>query len=140
MKREEAEKFVLSNAEWINVHLQRRIEKNKFEYVGEEKEEELRELAKIIIPRKVAEFADIMGVTPSSVKITGAKTRFGSCSGKNTICFSWRVMLYPEKAINYVVVHELSHILHHDHSKKFWATVEKYMPDYKEAEKLLKGR
>jgi predicted metal-dependent hydrolase len=140
MKREEAEKFVLSNAEWINVHLQRRIEKNKFEYVGEEKEEELRELAKIIIPRKVAEFADIMGVTPSSIKITGAKTRFGSCSGKNTICFSWRVMLYPEKAINYVVVHELSHILHHDHSKKFWETVEKYMPDYKEAEKLLKGR
>ena len=47
-------------------------------------------------------------------------------------------MMYPEKAIDYVVIHELSHILHHNHGKDFWKTVEEFMPDYKEAEKMLK--
>jgi predicted metal-dependent hydrolase len=48
-------------------------------------------------------------------------------------------MQYPEDAIDYVVVHELAHIKHHNHSKQFWSLVEKYMPDYKERKKLLKG-
>ncbi|MBQ8448186.1 MAG: M48 family metallopeptidase [Clostridia bacterium] len=140
MKREAIDAFVNKHASWIEEHLRRREEKNERESVGEERENELRALAKIIIPQKVEKFAGIMNVRPISVKITGAKTRFGSCSGKNGLCFSWRVMLYPEKAIDYVVVHELSHIIHHDHSKDFWKTVEKYMPDYKEAEKILKGK
>ncbi len=140
MSKEAIDAFVREHAEWIEKHLAMREEKNTREYADEEREAYLRALAKNIIPEKVAEFASIMKVSPTSVKITGAKTRFGSCSGKNGLCFSWRVMCYPEKAIDYVVVHELAHILHHDHSKRFWKTVEKYMPDYKEAEKILKGR
>ena len=140
MKKEDIDKFVERHAEWVREHLKRRLEKNKLEVVSEEKEAELRARAKVIIPEKVEFFSRIMNVSPFSVKITGAKTRFGSCSGKNGLCFSWRVMLYPEKAIDYVVIHELSHIVHHDHSNKFWQTVEKYMPDYKEAEKILKGK
>ena len=130
--------FVAKHAEWLEKKLLRREEKNALEYADEAREAELRALAKVIIPEKVEKFARIMKVSPTSVKITGAKTRFGSCSGKNGLCFSWRVMCYPEKAIDYVVVHELSHIYHHNHSKSFWKTVEKYMPDYKEAEKILK--
>ena len=140
MKREAIEAFVAKHAEWIEKHLERREAKNELEYADGEREAYLRALAKDIIPRKVEEFARIMRVCPTSVKITGAKTRFGSCSGKNALCFSWRVMCYPEKAVDYVVVHELAHILHHDHSERFWKTVEKYMPDYKEAENMLKGR
>lgn len=140
MNKEVIDDFVERHAEWIASHLKKRLEKNERERADERREEELRDMAKIIIPRKVEKFARIMNVSPASVKITGAKTRFGSCSGKNGLCFSWRVMCYPEKAIDYVVVHELSHILHHDHSKSFWATVEKYMPDYKDAEKILKGK
>ena len=100
--------------------------------------QEMIEKARKLIPEKVKFWSKIMGVTPVRITITTAKTRFGSCSGKNAVSFSARLMAYPEKAIDYVVVHELSHIRHHDHSKAFWAEVAKYLPDYKEREKLLK--
>ena len=79
-----------------------------------------------------------MGLTPTGIRITSARTRFGSCSGKNSICFSWRLMLYPPEAIDYVVVHELAHIRHHDHSPAFYALVERYMSDWRDRMKLLK--
>ena len=79
-----------------------------------------------------------MGVTPTRITITRAKTRFGSCSGKNSVSFSCHLMLYPDAAVDYVVVHELTHIRHHDHSAAFWAEVERFMPDYRERKKLLK--
>ena len=98
----------------------------------------LRQRAKEVLPGKVAHYAAIMGVVPTSVKITAARTRFGSCSGKNGICFSLYLMQYPEEAIDYVVVHELAHIRHHDHSSAFYAEVAKVMPDYRARMKLLK--
>ena len=69
---------------------------------------------------------------------TAARTRFGSCSGKNRLSFSLYLMAYPETAIEYVVVHELAHIRHHDHSPSFYALIERYMPDWRERMKLLK--
>lgn len=138
MKREEIDAFVMKNREWLISRMERRERKNARENISDEKKMDLIALAKVIIPQKVKYFAKIMDIEPSGVKITGAVTRWGSCSGKNSLCFSWRLMLYPEKAIDYVVIHELSHILHHNHSREFWYTVEKYMPDYKTAEKLLK--
>ena len=130
--------FVAKHRVWILSHIEKRQKKNEKENVDEQKIKELTELAKELLPERVAHFAAVMGVHPTGVKITGAKTRLGSCSGKNSLCFSWRVMLYPPKAIDYVVVHELSHIIHHDHSKAFWKTVEKYMPDYKDAQAMFK--
>ena len=79
-----------------------------------------------------------MGVKPTSVKITSAEKRFGSCSGKNGLCFSWRLMAYPTKAIEYVVVHEFCHFAHPDHSPAFWAAVAQVLPDYKQRQHLLK--
>ena len=98
----------------------------------------LRQRAGEVLPGKVAHYAAIMGVVPASVKITAARTRFGSCSGKNSLCFSLYLMRYPEAAIDYVVVHELAHIRHHDHSPAFYAEVARVMPDYKERARLLK--
>ena len=137
MPREAIDAFVTKNLAWIESHMKRREAKNQRENVSDKQREELIDAAKIIIPEKVRYFAEIMRVSPTGVKITSARTRFGSCSGKNSLCFSWRVMLYPEKAVDYVVIHELSHIKHHDHSDAFWKTVEKYMPDYKDRKKLL---
>lgn len=139
IKRDAIDAFVLKNKAWIYEHIKKREEKNAREAIDDAKKAELTSLAKLIIPQKVESFAKIIRVKPTSVKITSAKTRFGSCSGKNALCFSYRVMLYPEKAIDYVIVHELCHILHHNHSKEFWNEVEKYMPDYKTAENLLKS-
>jgi predicted metal-dependent hydrolase len=86
----------------------------------------------------VEKYAAIMGVFPEHVSINSAKTRFGSCSSKKRLNFSCRLMTYDERAIDYVVVHELAHLKHLNHSKDFWAFVEKFMPDYKERKKLLK--
>lgn len=99
---------------------------------------EFRALAAAELPRRVEYYSEKMGLYPTSVKITSAATRFGSCSGKNSICFSYRLMLYPPEAVDYVVVHELAHIKEKNHSARFYALVERYMPDYREREKLLK--
>ncbi len=94
--------------------------------------------AKEYLPRRTAHWSAVMGLVPTGLKITSARTRFGSCSGKNSLCFSWRLMQYPREAIDYVVVHELAHIRHHDHSPAFYALIERYMPDWRERIKLLK--
>ena len=134
-----AEEFFERNKEWVETHYE--IQKRKFEtYCKDLNEEELLKKAKEIIPNKVSYYSALMDLKPSGVKITGAKTRFGSCSEKNSLCFSWRLMAYPEEAIDYVVVHELAHIKHHNHGKEFYKLIEKYMPDYKERIKILKGR
>ena len=71
-----------------------------------------------------------IGVEPAGVKITSARTRFGSCSGKNSLCFSLYLMEYPPDAIEAVVVHELAHIRHKNHGPGFYALIRQVMPDY----------
>ena len=90
------------------------------------------------IPERVAHFAALMGLEPRGVKITAARTRFGSCSGKNSFCFSCRLMEYPSVAIDYVVVHELAHIVHKNHGKDFYALVAAYLPDWQSRRTLLR--
>ena len=106
--------------------------------VTPEQEQVLRRMAKQKLPELTARYADRMGVQPAGVRITGAKTRFGSCSGQNRICYSWRLLLYPEEAVEYVVVHELAHIRHKNHGKEFYAAVAAVMPDYRRRAALLK--
>lgn len=131
--------FVTEYRGWIDKKLpeaRRRAEKKR----GiSENEEELRRAAHGIIPPLVERYSKAMGLKPTSVKITSAEKRFGSCSGKNSLCFSWRLMAYPTAAVEYVVVHELAHIKYHNHSPAFYSLIEKYMPDYKERQKLLKN-
>jgi predicted metal-dependent hydrolase len=79
-----------------------------------------------------------MGIKYGRITITSARTRFGSCSSEGNISYSYRLMLYPEEAIDYVVVHELAHRREMNHSPRFYAIVERILPDYKERRKLLK--
>lgn len=135
------EDFVARNADWIEKHLAiqtRRAEAAAARAVTPEQEAQLRRAANDYIPQRVAQLAPLLGVVPAGVKITSAQKRFGSCSGKNRLCFSWRLMLYPAEAIDYVIIHELAHILHHDHSAAFWAAVARVMPDYKKRQALLR--
>ena len=139
--QKEIDRFVERHTDWIVSHLEiqrRRQEKRLARRVSPEQERELRRQAAVVIPERVEHFAQMMGVTPAGVKITGAEKRFGSCSGKNSLCFSWRVMQYPPEAVDYVVVHELAHIRHHNHSRDFWAFVEQTMPDYRDRQRLLR--
>jgi len=95
-------------------------------------------MAKFIIKNSVNEYSKRMNVIPTAVRIMNAKTRWGSCSGKNRINFSWRLVMADDDVIDYVVVHELAHTIEHNHSPRFWAIVNKILPDYKQRQNKLK--
>jgi predicted metal-dependent hydrolase len=98
----------------------------------------LRKKAKEILPGRVAYFSRLTGLTPTGMSITSAKTRFGSCSGKNRVSFSLYLMQYSAGAVDYVVLHELCHIRHKNHGKEFYALIARYMPDYQKYVKELR--
>ena len=97
-----------------------------------------RMLAKRTLTNKVIDFAKKMSVSPTAVRITGAKTRWGSCSSKKSLNFSWRLMMADDDVIDYLVVHELAHITEMNHSPRFWAIVASELPDYRDRENKLK--
>lgn len=137
----DAEKLAEDHMQWIEKHMKiQKDRKQKRKTLTEEDIAALKEKAKREIPLKVARYSKQMGLYPTSVKITSARKRFGSCSGKNGLCFSYLLMQYPEAAVDYVVVHELAHIRHKNHGEAFYALIAAYLPDYKERIRLLKGR
>ena len=98
-----------------------------------------RALARSRVQEAVTRYAPLVGVRPRGVRISGAKTRWGSCSAKGWLNFSYRLMLAPEAAVDYVVVHELTHLVEHNHSSRFWTAVERVLPDRKAREALLRA-
>ncbi len=138
-KESRINEIIKAHSAWIEKHLKKQEEKAKLhpEPTAEE-EARLRNLAREILPAKTEHYAKIMGLKYSRITITGAKTRFGSCSSKGNIAYSFRIMSYPDEAVDYVVVHELSHLVEMNHSKNFYKLVESVLPDYKERAKLLK--
>ena len=98
----------------------------------------LKARAMAVLPPKVAFWSQKMGVTPTGLKITTARKRWGSCSGKNSLCFSCFLMERPEAAIDLVVVHELCHIRVKNHGPAFYALLAQYLPDYRERQQLLR--
>lgn len=92
-----------------------------------------------IISERVERYAGIMGVMYNSVKMSEAKARWGSCSSKDNLNFAWRLIMAPIPIIDYVVVHELSHVTYKNHSPQFWARVKTVLPDYKERQDWLKA-
>ena len=95
-------------------------------------------LAKRDLTAKTLDFAARMGVMPSAVKINGARTRWGSCSVKMSINFSWRLIMADADVVDYVVVHELAHLSEMNHSGRFWAIVAEVLPDYAERRSRLR--
>ena len=91
-----------------------------------------------ILKKRVAYWAEIMHLQYQSVKLTDARTRWGSCSGKNNLNFSWRLLFASGKDIDSVVIHELAHTVFHDHSENFWKIVYAYCPDYDVSRRQLK--
>lgn len=85
----------------------------------------LRCAAKSVIPGRVAELASLYGFTYQSVKIQSSRTRWGSCSARNSINISIFVMQLPPHLIDYVILHELCHTVYHDHSERFWMLMDK---------------
>lgn len=139
LSRKRIDAFVAGHAAWLEEHMarQRRRQANHPEPTDAEREACIRR-AREELPGRVARYEAMMDLHPAGITITGARKRFGSCSGKNRICFSWRLMLYPDAAIDYVVVHELAHIRHKDHSRAFYDCVAQILPDWRERQALLR--
>ena len=133
------EAFVAEHADWIARHLERQQQRAASAPPPPTEEEiaALKAQARAILPQKVAFWSEKMGVTPTGIKITTAKKRYGSCSGKNSLCFSCFLMRCPEEAIDLVVVHELCHIRVRNHGPAFYALLEQYLPDHRERKKQL---
>ena len=133
--KREIDAFVSAHEAWIAKHLAGR------KRVPEPSADELREMAekaKEIIPPKVEYWSRVTGLVPTGITITAARTRYGSCSGKNRLSFSCFLVDYPDAAIDLVVVHELCHIREKNHGAGFYALLSRYLPDHRERKQLLK--
>ena len=90
------------------------------------------------IGKRVRHYCEVMGVTVGYVTVKNQKTRWGSCSAKGNVNFNYQLAFLPDELLDYVVIHELAHRRHMNHSRAFWAEVEKYCPDYLERREQLK--
>ena len=97
-----------------------------------------RETAKDVFKNKTLNEAKKIKVTPKKIIVRSYKRRWGSCSHKKDISYNWKLIMAPEKIIRYVVIHELCHLVHFNHSRDFWKSVEKIIPDYKSSKEWLK--
>ena len=133
-----ANRFVLQHKEKLMISLQKLQNSPAPVLLSPEQIIALKQKAKDLLPQKANYYAKLLKVKPKHIKITSAKTRHGSCSASGGICFSYMLMQYPQEAIDYVVLHEIAHIVHHNHSKQFYHLIAQHMPDYKRRSLLLK--
>jgi hypothetical protein len=94
--------------------------------------------AKILIPRRVMELNEQWGLHFSSIHVRNQKTRWGSCSRRGVLSFNWRLVILPPHVTDYLIVHELAHLVHMSHSSRFWKLVESRDPGFRDAESWLR--
>ncbi len=136
--------FVQEKAAWILKTYEKQSKIQPFSSIEEKSHQTLalekryRDAARDYIPKRVEYYHQFTGGHYEKITIRDQKTRWGSCSSNGTLSFSFRLMLAPPRVLDYVIVHELCHLTHMNHSKEFWNMVENILPDYKEHRKWLK--
>lgn len=134
--RGEIDRFVESKQGWIEKHLFK--QEQDIPKMTEEEFQTLVRRALEVIPQVVARFAPVVGVTYGGITIRNQRTRWGSCSTKGNLNFNCLLLRVPQDVLEYVVVHELCHRKEMNHSPKFWAEVERVLPNYAESKRWLK--
>ena len=145
-EKAEIDDLIRDRREWIeekraeSLAQKRECEKKQeqFPKITPESEREFRRLAKEKIPKRVALFAEQVGVDYGKITIKDTKSRWGSCSYQGNLNFCWRLILAPEEVLDYIVVHELCHRLEMNHSARFWAEVKRVLPEYEKGKEWLK--
>lgn len=149
----DAKELINRKKDWIEDSISKMqdktIEEDEFLLLGEVKKLEdykfknidifYRKEIEKLLPQKVEYFSQIMKLFPTSISYRKNKRTWGSCNYKNGLNFNILLMKFPIEIMDYVIVHELAHIKHKNHSKDFWNLVEVYCPNYKEIEKLFKN-
>ena len=141
MRDAEIARFVSGKEEWIRTHLEevRQIrEQASGQRLTGEEIRALADRARREIPPRVEMFARKAGVSYGRITIRNQKSRWGSCSSRGNLNFNCLLMLAPPGVTDYVIVHELCHRIEMNHSARFWAEVERVMPDYRVPRKWLK--
>ena len=138
MPETQIDAFVNQKADWIQNHLAKITARPAQPRLTMEEIHALADRAMELLPRRVAYFAPMVGVTYNGITIRNQRSRWGSCSGKGNLNFNCLLMLCPPEVIDYVVVHELCHRKEMNHSPRFWAEVERVLPGYRQQEKWLK--
>ena len=153
VSRSRIESLIERKKDWISKHLERKRQvktgaKKELLFLGEanpmafESREKMvawyRKQAREILTQRMEYWSTLSGWQFKSMSINGARTRWGSCGPKNSINFSWRLVMAPMHVVDYVVVHELAHTVVKNHSRKFWEAVAGVMPDYKERRRWLR--
>ena len=127
---------------WIEKHWAKMQEKSaaaeQLEPLTAEEIRALADKALVVIPEKVRRYAGLVGVTYGRITIRNQRTRWGSCSSKGNLNFNCLLMLFPDEVIDYVVVHELCHRKHMNHSAEFYAEVERVLPEYRSCRRWLR--
>ena len=136
MTKRDIQQFVESRQDWIITHLSKIPSVTPLTLQAHKA---LIHSAKQILPVKADHYAGLLGVTYGRITIRSQHTRWGSCSASGNLSFNCLLMLAPDEVQNYVVVHELCHRKELNHSPRFWAEVERILPDYKVRQKWLKN-
>ncbi len=92
-----------------------------------------------VIGARARQYAEATGLKYANFSVTGAKKRWGSCSVKGSLNFSWRLVMAPPEVVDYVIIHELVHLDEHNHSSDFWRKVRGFFPDYSHTRRWLRN-
>ncbi|MBI3048812.1 MAG: M48 family metallopeptidase [Acidobacteria bacterium] len=134
--RREAVAFGLRHLDWISGQRARLVQPA----LGIEERRRFREEAGAVLAARLRELAADHGLPVSRVSIRDQRTRWGSCGRDGHICLNWRLMLMPAWVRDYVMIHELLHLRHLDHSRAYWRLVAGACPDYQKARQWLRER
>ncbi|MBL4937583.1 M48 family metallopeptidase [Clostridium sp. YIM B02515] len=129
---------IIFDSKNFKIYVPKSIKENKEDYIKAALVSWYRNRAEKIFTEKVKSYAEKLKVYPKRIVIKDQKTKWGSCSSKGNINFNFRVIMAPENIVDYLVVHELCHLVHMNHSSNFWNLVKSILPNYKEAEEWLK--
>ena len=144
IKQGDVDRFVISKTDWIEKKLKEVLEAKEeaesLDYLGPEEIGMLKKQAEQYIPERVEYYSKIVGVSYGKVSIRCQKRRWGSCSSKGDLSFNCLLMLLPREVCDSVIVHELCHRKHMDHSAAFYLEVRRVMPEYDENTAVLKKR
>ncbi|MFC2158369.1 M48 family metallopeptidase [Acidobacteriota bacterium] len=129
-----------SGVEFKPPHLHLQAKDTRFTTLYQMVENWYKKMARNFLRQRIPHWAGILGVSPESVRVKNQRTLWGSCSRKKNLNFNWRIMLLSPQAADYLIIHELLHLKHMDHSKKFWKSVEMFCPDYRKCKRELKEK